>query len=419
MSVDLLSSTTYVETPFIIATINNFTFGIYNKQILKDKSLYSDYINFTSTYPNFIDSLQVEKINGSFNTYNLKLVYAITQGDDPNLIDKVLGTASSNRSIKLSYGDLSIPTYIYREEEAFITKVTNNIDVASSKITYNLTCISKALSLSAGAKPFPRVEAQPSTIIEKLLYNNENGLLDIFYGMRNKNLVLSKGLIARDDKKVIIEAQQSMTPINYLKYLVECMTDTDSLSDDVVNKTKYTITIFDDVNNEFNGPYFKVSKISKNYSELNTYTVDIGYPSQNIVTAFNVTDDETYSILYNHSESVEQNKYQYRINDDGVIESLYSPDLTKSKELLKTTAASRNWWTQVTQYPVNATLTIKGLLRPTILMSYLKVNVWFFGRKHISSGIYIITKQIDTINSSGYRTQLNLTRIGATDLNDY
>jgi hypothetical protein len=52
-------------------------------------------------------------------------------------------------------------------------------------------------------------------------------------------------------------------------------------------------------------------------------------------------------------------------------------------------------------------------------MNYLKVNVWFFGRKHISSGIYLITKQRDTINSGGYRTELTLTRIGAVDLNDY
>lgn len=419
MAIDLLSSTSYIETPFILATINSYTFGVYNKQELKEKSLYSDYTSFVSTYPNYIDSLQVEKVNGSFNTYNLKLVYAVTQGDDPNLIDKILGTANTNRSIKLSYGDLSIPSYIYKEEEAFITKVTSNIDVASSVLTYNLTCISKSLSLAAGVTSYPKVEAQPSTIIEDLLYNNENGLLDIFYGMRNRKLVANKTLIAKDDKKVIIEAQPSITPINYLKYLVECMTDSDSDDEDIVNKTKYTITFFDDIKNEYNGPYFKVTKVTKNISELNTYTVDIGYPGQNIVTAFNVLDDETYSILYNYTGSLQQNKYRYRINDDGIIESKYSPSLTTSKGLYKTTASSKNWWTQVTQYPISATLTIKGLLRPTILMNYLKVNVWFFGRKHISSGIYIITKQVDTINSSGYRTQLSLTRIGGVSLDDY
>ena len=197
------------------------------------------------------------------------------------------------------------------------------------------------------------------------------------------------------------------------------MTDTSDTSNEIVNKTKYVITMYDDITNEFNGPYFKVTKITKNISELNTYTIDIGYPGQNIVTGFNVNDDETYSMLYDYSESINQSKYSYRINDSGNIESIYSPPLTKSDYLLRTTSAEKNWWTNVTQYPITATLTIKGLLRPAILMNYLKVNVWFFGRKHISSGIYLITKQRDTINSSGYRTELTLTRIGAVDLNDY
>jgi hypothetical protein len=343
MSIELLSGTSYVETPFIIATINGYSFGVYNKETLKEKSLHDDYINFTTTYPNYIDSLYVEKINGSFNTYNLKLTYAVTQGDDPNLIDKILSSAKSTRNIKLSYGDLSTPTYIYKEEEAFITKITNSININSSCITYNLTCVSKSLSLSAGSKPYPKIKAQPSTIIENLLYDNENGLLDIFYGMQNKDLVSTKKLIAKDDKEVIIEAQASMSPLDYLKYLVECMTDTSDTSNEIVNKTKYVITMYDDITNEFNGPYFKVTKITKNISELNTYTIDIGYPGQNIVTGFNVNDDETYSILYDYSDNINQSKYEYRINDSGNIESIYSPPLTKSDYLLRTTSAEKNW----------------------------------------------------------------------------
>ena len=65
----------------------------------------------------------------------------------------------------------------------------------------------------------------------------------------------------------------------------------------------------------------------------------------------------------------------------------------------------------MTEFPVKASMTLKGLLRPAILMSYLKVNVLFYGRRHVSSGMYIITKQVDTIDSSGYRTALSLIRI--------
>ena len=56
-------------------------------------------------------------------------------------------------------------------------------------------------------------------------------------------------------------------------------------------------------------------------------------------------------------------------------------------------------------------MTIRGLLKPAILMNYLKVNVWFYGRKHIASGYYIITSQTDNVGASGYSTTLELLRV--------
>ena len=69
----------------------------------------------------------------------------------------------------------------------------------------------------------------------------------------------------------------------------------------------------------------------------------------------------------------------------------------------------------MTQMTLRVNVTIKGLLRPAILMNYVKLNVYFYGRKHISSGIYIITKQRDVVDSSGYRTTLSLTRVSGVD----
>lgn len=71
----------------------------------------------------------------------------------------------------------------------------------------------------------------------------------------------------------------------------------------------------------------------------------------------------------------------------------------------------------MTQFPVSATLTIKGLVRPAVLMSYVRVNALFYGQRHVSSGLYVITKQQDTIDSRGYRTVLSLTRVAGD--NDY
>ena len=45
-------------------------------------------------------------------------------------------------------------------------------------------------------------------------------------------------------------------------------------------------------------------------------------------------------------------------------------------------------------------------------MQYVRLNVIFpGGNKHLSSGLYIVTKQVDVINGNGYATTLNLTRI--------
>jgi hypothetical protein len=71
------------------------------------------------------------------------------------------------------------------------------------------------------------------------------------------------------------------------------------------------------------------------------------------------------------------------------------------------------WWTKATKYPITATITIQGLLRPATLMQYLRLNVIFpGGHKHLASGLYIVTKQVDSLSGSGYTTQLTLTRIG-------
>ena len=60
-------------------------------------------------------------------------------------------------------------------------------------------------------------------------------------------------------------------------------------------------------------------------------------------------------------------------------------------------------------------MTLKGLLRPVVLMTYVKLNVWFFGKKHIASGYYLITSQVDNITTQGYKTTLDLLRVAPDD----
>jgi hypothetical protein len=74
------------------------------------------------------------------------------------------------------------------------------------------------------------------------------------------------------------------------------------------------------------------------------------------------------------------------------------------------------WWTKATQFPITATVKVQGLLRPAALMQYVRMNVIFpGGNKHLSSGLYIITRQMDEINGDGYITTLTMTRINGDD----
>lgn len=413
MSIKLLGNTSRIETPFISVTIGKYTFGVFNKEA--GTGIYTNASKYI--YPNYMQSLNIVKVNGSVNTYTLTMKYQITPGDDPNFFEKVFSQNSKSRRMIISYGDYSNPSFMYKEEGCTITDVKSNIDFKSSAITYTITAISDALSLTAGTYNFPARTAKPSDVIKEILYNKTYGVQDVFFGMRDKELVSSKGLIASDDKTIKISPQNGITVLNYLNYLVTCMTP-DNSSNNLIGSGRYTLIVNDDFSGEFGGPYFRIAKVETSQKQINSldvYEIDIGFPSTDIVTAFSIDDDQTYSILYNYSKQINQSDYIYRINNEGEIEEIYSPAISNNNQKYKTAQTDKTWWTQVTQYPIKATLTIKGLLRSAMLMTYIKINTFFYGQKHLSSGLYIITKQVDEISSSGYRTTLSLTRIGGDE----
>lgn len=422
MNLDLLSTMNRVETPFIIAEFGGVSFGVFDvnsKNVIGSNN--SPFNAVSVTYPNFMRSLTVTKINGAINTYTLQMVYQITHGDDPNLLDKILSKAKKDRTIYLSYGDLSTPTYIYKREKAIITDVKSNIDFAGSKITYTVYCTSSALLGTSSSFNFPRRNAKPSDVIKELLYNNIYGLLDIFTGMKNKLIVSKYSLIASDDKPVVIQAKQNITPIDYLQYLVKCMIPNNQNSNSVINNSMYRICVVDDITDTFGGAYFKVVKVSQNIRKdsLNVYTIDVGYPDNNMVFDFSIDDNQAFSILYDYSKEVDQPQYIQRIDNQGNLISEYSPSFSNSKELLRTTSEDKTWWTNMVNYPIKATIRLKGLLKPAILMSYIYIDARFYGAQHYSSGYYLITKQVDEINSSGYRTTLSLLKVGGESISGY
>ena len=418
ITADLLGNEIRVQVPFIKVVLGGgnsaYTFGIFQASTTTKRDNQGIYRVQNIQYPNYMQSLQVEKINGQVNTYTLTMKYAITQFNDPNFMDKVLSSVSQTRKITFSYGDLNAPAFVYRNEEAIITNVQNQVDLKSACITYTITAVSSSNLSRVGAFNFPAYKSKkPSDLIKEILRNNvKYGLLDLFTGMRNMNLVEQKGLIASNDIEVPLQAKRNISILEYLQYLVK------SMKSSYNNKDIYVFKVVDSVDEIFNGPYFKVINSTDAGSSLDCYSLDIGfdYQTNNAITQFSIDNQEAYSIYYNYSKKLSTNEYVQRIDDNGTLSSIYAPIISSNNDQGITYSQDENWWKNVTQYPISATLQIRGLLRPAILMSNIDIGYFFYGKLWAGgTGKWIITQQTDNIDTSGFFTTLKLVRVGNSE----
>lgn len=407
----LLSSEARIQVPWIKVTIGNYTFGVFDEQT---KSWGKDDADFSQTFkvqfPQYIKSLNIIKINGQVNQYTLLIEYPVTPLDDPNFFEKVFSSVSNTRKIIFTYGDAETPAYVYKNEEAIITKVQQQFNLQSSTILYTVSAVSSAALTVDGNITAMGKRAKPSTEIKELFRNNES-LQNTFTGMTKDNL---EEFIEGDDMEVNIDSKQGISALDYINYLVGCMVPQGSAPG--LSKEIYILTIHDDsvtsTGEESSGPYFKVTKTSTVMEHSDAYEIDIGYNTATIVRQFQVDNNENYSIYYEYQELAHPEKYARRLNGDGLWEDEYAPVSMLRNGGTSVSDSDRIWWTKATQFPVTATIQIQGLLRPATLMQYVRLNVRFpGGRKHLSSGLYIVTKQIDDIGPNGYATNLGLTRI--------
>lgn len=419
----LLSSQARIQAPWVKVTIGSFIFGVVTRDpAIKDKD--DIYTKVNVTYPNYIQRLSITKINGQVNQYTLSIKYPVRPIDDPNFFEKVFSSVSKTRKIIFSYGDSFQPAYVYKDEEAIITKIKQQFDLQNCVIGYTVYAISTAIKGHVGNFTFVNNEPKiPSQEIKAIFFNQKYGLQDIFKGMTRANF---DKLVPGGDKEVTLNTKTNISPIDYISYLVSCMIPAGA-SQTTLNNDIYILTLHDDTvyNGEdedtlnIHGPYFKVTKTPTNVTQADAYEVDIGFNTATIVTAFSIENDESYSIYYDYSEELYPEKYTRRLNNKGQWEDVYAPTFTSINEQHATFAKDTVWYTKLTKYPINASITIQGLLRPATLMQYLRLNVIFpGGNKHIASGLYIVTKQVDDISEQGYKTTLSLTKIdGDTNMN--
>ena len=381
-----------VEAPYVKLTIGGVSIGTYKN----------------GSAPNYISGLSVKKTNGSLNEYVINVIHQIYPGDNPNYIDNLISANGYNK-IGIEYGDAE-GGVSFNNVNALLTGVKSNFDFFNNCINYTLTATSSAIASSVVRRNYPAVTAQPSSLIRDMLYTSRE-LLEYFPGMESRSLVESKNLIPSNDIEVELDAADNCTPLNYLNILVSSMTS--NTSKDNINDSVYYLNIKDD--SSLGGSYFQVKQIKTNLNRVNSsliYEVDVGYPEDNIVYDFTVNTDYAWPLAYEYAGGF--NTYNYNIDNAGNIAS--SKKLTSNlKSITSTIGANvrdKNWWTNVTEFPITATLTVKGLSTYTLLLNYIKINVLYFGAKRSTSGMYIIVGQEDTLSGNGFRTKLDLLRVG-------
>lgn len=386
---------TVVQAPFGEVTLSGVTFGTYN--------VYKKY----KTYPNYVQSIEVIKTNGTVNDYTIKLIHQISPGDNPNYIAELLSATGYNK-IKIAYGDANSGKY-FIDIDALLIGVSTSFNFANCNITYTLRATSLSYLTATTKLNFPAVFDKPSNVILDLVRNQEQLVTDYFTGMQDITSVIDLGLIPTNDKKVKIEAVKNKTVFEYISYLVSLMQDED---EGVSNKSTYYLIVNDDNYTNMGNTFSIQEVISDNIvPDSLVYEVDVGYPDNNLVYDFSVTTDYAWAMTYSDAQKI--TNYKYEIDDIGNLlkkssSVLLSPTLSNNDFIIDT-----NMWKQLTRFPISAKLTVKGLMVPIPLMTYVRVNNYYFGNRRITSGLYIITEQTDTISGNGCTTVLGLTRVAS------
>lgn len=385
----LPSTINYVEAPYVKMTLGGVEFGTYDG----------------GKYPNYIQGIDVRKTNGSMNEYTINLVHQVSPGDNPNYIDNLIAKNGFNK-VEIEYGDAEAGI-AYRSVNALLIDVKSKYDFFNSSISYTLHAISSSVMSAVDRRNYPAVKDKPSNIINKMLYETGE-LLKYFPAMISKTLVSSNNCIPSNDKEVEMDAMTNTTPLNYLNKLVSSMVSTTSQA---INDSIYYLNINDE---NALGPFFTISEVSTKMNKSMfplIYEIDINYPDEkSLAYNFSVDTDFSWPLAYEYAG--EFSNYNYGINNSGKTFA------EASNAAIKTTTGTtnsfitdKNWWTNVTEFPIKATLEVKGLTSYVLLLNYIKVNVYYFGNKRDSSGIYIVTGQEDMLSGNGFRTKLELTRV--------
>ena len=326
------------------------------------------------------------------------LSHQVSPGRNPNYIDELL-SANGYEKIGIRFGDAMSEVDIV-DNNAILSNVNTTFDFQSCNIKYSVSAISSNFLSSTNKRNFPAITDKGSNIARGLFKSAQSSLAEIYPKMLDNNYVTKNNLIPNTDTVISMKAMENVNDITYLKEVVSSM---QSLANP--NSMFYL---------ELREEDFKIHEISSDgySSSASLYEVDINYPDDAQVFSFSDSTDFAWSLAYEYNGKI--SNYTYSVSDEGKRISIpgTSNNMFNDQGALN---ISENWWKQVTEFPTTATLTCRGLLSPLLLMTYIKVNSYYYGSKRLTSGVYIVTGQEDIISGGGFRTNLSLTKVSGPD----
>ena len=390
---DLSTSPILVQAPYVELTMNGVKIGGYNAS--DDK------------YPNHIVGLTVEKINNKINTYTIQLIHQVRTGEDPNIIDALLNRTGYRNKVKIKYGD-SATGLFFKEEEAYIMDVSYNENVQSANIAYTIKAVSSVSFVKYSYFSYPPVTGKPSTEINNLMYHSGQSSIELqnsFSGMRTAQDAMRRNAIPTNDAVVNIPGLANASPYDRLNQLVANMRDPN-------DATGTYMLSYNDATNDASFRIVEVTRqdtADRNALIKNCYTLDIGFPGNTMITSFALGNDVYWPLYYKYAGKIAS--YKYDIDYNGKITRSKVNPLDVDDKFQSKNVESMNWWEYVRSYPVSATVTIKGLMKPVLLMENVYIFSQIYGQEDLASGLYSIIGQTDTIDGGGCSTTLELLKI--------
>lgn len=397
---------------------------------LASKSMYSMWIRFkvgsldidTSSqnlygnHANYMLSLEnVKNGSGCVNSFTVSIAYVPKFGDDPDLIDKALSFSDRKCTLQYGYGVDDFHT------DEYVGQILDySVEIRNNMLYYTITGYSSITPLIDSKLSFDAIDSTADSESRRPTVVAKNAIEKYLteYKISDYKVVVDDNV--KDLAEDSIEAASDISLFDYVSSILKLARDETQPNTEEVElneRITYTYTISD--YNNSSGKSINITKIDP--SEEQSIKIIFNWMDKNDNLVIDFKTDFSGAILLNRNyvtqDGVSVDKYT--INEKGeaekvttkVKESSYTSGSTSDKDASSTSYT----WAEAVQHSYTATLSLVGIPCEIPLGTIIEVVPLIYGKPHHTQGRYMVTKTTDTLDSSGFRTTLEMFKLNAEE----